>query len=82
VALAGDDGESVADAELSVAGESWAKYETTLSVPFPTAADDEPTDGGSRGVIATQGTLRVLFRDAGVVDVDFVSCEPTTTYKG
>lgn len=82
VALAGDDGESVADAELSVAGESWAKYETTLSVPFPTAADDEPTDGEARGIVSTQGTLRVLFREAGVVDVDFVSCEPTTTYKG
>lgn len=46
VALAGDDGESVADAELSVAGESWTKYETTLSVPSPTMAADGPTDGG------------------------------------
>ena len=25
---------------------------------------------------------RVLFREAGVVDVDFVSCEPMTAYKG
>lgn len=82
VALAGDDGEPLAGAELSVAGESWAKYETTLSVPALTAMDDEPTDGEARGIVSTQGTLRVLFRDAGVVDVDFVSCEPTTTYKG
>ena len=63
-------------------GEPWTKFDTVLSFPPPTTAADGPTDGRSRGVIATQGTLRVLFRDAGVVDVDFVSCEPTTTYKG
>ena len=82
VSLVDDDGEPVSDAELSVTSRSWTKYETTLSVPSSTDTDNGLQEGDNRRIIARQGTLRVLFQDAGVMDVDFISCEPTTTYKG
>ena len=80
VVLAGDGGAALASAELSVASAEWVKYETSLSVPR--TSGESAQDATPSAIAATQGTLRVLFLDAGVVDVDFISCEPTTTYKG
>ncbi|MBT1172769.1 alpha-L-arabinofuranosidase [Bifidobacterium sp. MA2] len=51
------------------------------------AADDAVSDGGStvyagKPVVARHAVLRLGFPKTGVVDLDFVSLEPRTTYKG
>ncbi|MBW3092460.1 alpha-L-arabinofuranosidase [Bifidobacterium sp. 82T10] len=82
VALVGDDGTPLATAELtapaSYAGGDWSWLHAELTVPEADASDD----AGDKPVVASQGMLRVAFDQPGVVDVDFVSCEPRTTYKG
>ena len=79
VALIGDGGESLASeafiAPASYAGGDWAWLKVSLAVPGDAQAADKP-------VVASQGMLRVAFTRAGVVDLDFVSLEPRTTYKG
>ncbi|MBW3082110.1 alpha-L-arabinofuranosidase C-terminal domain-containing protein [Bifidobacterium phasiani] len=92
VELAGDDGAPLADAGLSVSSRDWTRYEVTLSVPASSAADCAAYGGCGGGgtprepwngpALAVRGTLRVMFLAEGVADVDFVSCEPASTYKG
>lgn len=82
VSLIGDDGKPLAEATLTApasrAGGDWAWLEESLTIPASAdTISDQP-----KPVVATQGTLRISFPQSGVIDLDFVSCEPATTYNG
>ncbi|NEG71939.1 alpha-L-arabinofuranosidase [Bifidobacterium ramosum] len=83
VALCGDHGETLAETSLvapeSYAGGDWSWLQATLTVP---AAPDADVAGDAKPAVATQGTLRIAFAEPGTIDLDFVSCEPQTTYRG
>lgn len=69
--LISDDGEPLATTELPAPEDSWTKLRAELTIAG---------EGGA--VVAAQGTLRILFLAEGTVDVDFVTLEPATTYRG
>ncbi|NMM94598.1 alpha-L-arabinofuranosidase C-terminal domain-containing protein [Bifidobacterium oedipodis] len=87
VELIGDAGQVLASADVTAPAGAWGKIETELTIPAgesqstaqPSATND-PYAGKPQ--VAEQGTLRIMFPSTGTVDVDFVSCEPATTYKG
>ena len=73
VSLRGDDGSIIAENTITVSASAWTTYQASLTVP-------EHGDAGSS--VATQGTLRLTFDGEGVIDLDFVTLEPRTTYRG
>ena len=73
VSLRGDDGSIIAENTITVSASAWTTYQASLTVP-------EHGDAGSS--VATQGTLRLAFAGEGVIDLDFVTLEPRTTYRG
>lgn len=73
VSLRGDDGSIIAENTITVSASAWTTYQASLTVP-------EHGDAGSS--VATQGTLRLAFAGEGVIDLDFVTLEPRTTYHG
>jgi hypothetical protein len=73
VSLRGDDGSIIAENTITVSASAWTTYQASLTVP-------EHGDAGSS--VATQGTLRLTFAGEGVIDLDFVTLEPRTTYHG
>lgn len=82
VSLRGDHGEPLAEANL-VAPESyacgdWSWLKATLTIP----AQEDAAKNDELPIVATQGTLRIAFDQPGTIDLDFVSCEPQTTYQG
>ncbi|NEG88784.1 alpha-L-arabinofuranosidase C-terminal domain-containing protein [Bifidobacterium aerophilum] len=82
VSLRGDHGDPLAEANL-VAPESyacgdWSWLQATLTIP----AREDTAKNDELPVVATQGTLRIAFDQPGTIDLDFISCEPQTTYQG
>ena len=73
VSLRGDDGSIIAENTITVSASAWTTYQASLTVP-------EHGDAGSS--VATQGTLRLAFAGEGVIDLDFVTLDPRTTYRG
>lgn len=73
VSLRGDDGSIIAENTITVSASAWTTYQASLTVP-------EHGDAGSS--VATQGTLRLTFDGEGVIDLDFVTLEPRTIYRG
>ena len=73
VSLRGDDGSIIAENTITVSASAWTTYQASLTVP-------EHGDAGSS--VATQGTLRLAFAGEGVIDLDFVTLESRTTYRG
>ena len=95
VALVGDDGATLAAATMnapaSAADGDWTQLHAVLTIPATPAtpaasagADGtgEHATGTAMPVIARQGMLRIAFPAIGTIDIDFVSCEPRTTYRG
>ncbi|MCH9276578.1 alpha-L-arabinofuranosidase [Bifidobacterium amazonense] len=77
------------EADLAIPAQSGASASEAGGASAPSAegavseADwGSVTPDSALPIVATQGTLRVAFDEPGTVDVDFVSCEPRTTYKG
>ena len=62
----GKDPKVLADATISVSGQSWKKYETVL-----TPSED-----------CTNAVLQILMLNTGLLDVDMVSLIPQETFKG
>ncbi|KAA8815417.1 alpha-L-arabinofuranosidase [Bifidobacterium callitrichos] len=94
VSLIGDDGETLASATVhapaSAANGEWTQLHAELSVPgtsgesVSNASGDPAADDVYAGkpVVARRGVLRLAFPETGVIDLDSVSLEPRTTYKG
>ncbi|KFI54218.1 alpha-L-arabinofuranosidase C-terminal domain-containing protein [Bifidobacterium callitrichos] len=94
ITLIGDDGETLASATVhapaSAANGEWTQLHAELSVPGTSGeavsdASGDPAAGdvyAGKPVVARQGVLRLVFPETGVIDLDFVSLEPRTTYKG
>lgn len=75
--LRGDDGSVIAETTITVTASAWTTYRASLTVP-----ESGEEDGKAGASVATQGTLRLTFTGEGVIDLDFVTLEPRTTYRG
>lgn len=69
-------------ASLTVRAESAAPESRDASVPAGGMDTDDADDVCAGPVVASQGALRLTFPQTGVLDLDFVSLEPRTTYRG
>lgn len=78
VSLRNDDGDSIAETTIDIEHAAWTKCEASLTVP----ANSDGTGAEPGSVVARQGALRLSFGAEGVVDLDFVTLEPRTTYRG
>ncbi|NMM94428.1 alpha-L-arabinofuranosidase C-terminal domain-containing protein [Bifidobacterium oedipodis] len=66
VELLGDGGIVIAATSLSIANRQWTQLHATLTA----------------GADASQGRLRLVFAGEGTAHIDFVSLEPTETFRG
>ena len=71
VALIDDDGNAIAEQDITVDSNDWRKQEVSLTV-----------SGESNAIVVHEGALRLTFTTEGTVDLDFVTLEPRTTYNG
>ena len=78
VSLRNDDGDSIAETTIDIEHAAWTKCEASLTV----SANSDGTGAEPGSVVARQGALRLSFGAEGVVDLDFVTLEPRTTYRG
>ena len=86
--LIGDDGAMLASCRLEVESGDWRKVTADLVIPATDAGEieDKTTSFSTvyRGkpAVAKQGRLRLAFDQVGVLDLDFISLEPATTFQG
>ncbi len=74
VSLRGDDGSIIAENTITVSASAWTTYQASLTVP------EHGDAGWSRW--PAQDSMRLAFAGEGVIDLDFVTLEPRTTYHG
>ena len=77
VSLHGDDGSIISETTITVTASAWTTYQASLTVP-----ESGEEDGKAGASVSTQGTLRLTFGGEGVIDLDFITLEPRTTYHG